>query len=131
MSSSEQKYLPAFLERPRGGFRAPGHQDTPLDDKRVFVFCPRDCRFARNTREVNPQAQWGAAICGDYALVWMPDNKYLIWHEAMHLLNAEDCYDTSGQTVCGESRCIMQYVPCKENCDGELHLCSLNVLNVS
>lgn len=88
-----QRHLPAFLDGARDKLEDPEHQDTPLDGKKVFVFCPRNDAHARRARDENPQAQWGAAAPGDYghyALAWTPEKKYLIWHEAMHLLYAED-----------------------------------------
>ena len=45
-------------------------------------------------------------------------NKYLLWHEAMHLLYAHDCYDENGWSTCLEPRCLMQYIPCESNCEG-------------
>jgi hypothetical protein len=129
--SSEQDNLPAFFRKPRGGFPVPESQTNPLDDKLVFVFCARDDPVAQAARRENPQALWGAAVRGDYALAWTPGNRFLLWHEAMHLLFANDCYDESGNRTCDEARCIMQYEPCEENCGGDLYLCHANVQRVT
>src|SRR5207247_453781 len=90
-------------------------------------------------REFNRCAKAGAAGQQEYALVWTPSNKYIIWHEAMHLLNARDCYrDHDGCAECGsgsiataskysESKCdcgcIMQYNPNETTCRGRLYVC--------
>ena len=129
LSSSDQKHLPAFLKKE--GSWAPDHRATPLDGKRVFVFCTYNYPPARRTRdEVSkklPEPKWGVTVYGRYAFVWEPENKFIVWHEAMHLLWADDCYNATGQTTCEESCCIMQYIPCEKNCCGDLHLCSSNV----
>jgi hypothetical protein len=127
LSQSERKHLDAYLRRPRAGFKTNHSEPTPLDGKLVFVFCERDDPIAKAARKENPLADWGAAREDDYALAWTPDNKFLIWHEAMHLLFAKDCYDSAGKTTCEEPLCIMQYVPCDQNCGGDLRLCRANV----
>ena len=125
--------LPAFLETLRGGGQARNAKPTPLDGKKVFVFCEPDHPFAKKARAKTPEALWVAAVLGNYALAWRPD-KFLLWHEALHLLWAHDCYDRVTKTRmsnCDESRCIMQYVACAENCGGDLYLCSANVESVT
>jgi hypothetical protein len=108
-------------------------------DKLIFVFCRRDEEFAADARaeharavaNVNVPADWGIAQRGEYAVVWKPGNRYLIWHEAMHLLGALDCYNSRGTTTCEESRCVMQYAPDHEQCGGSLHLCGGNVERIA
>ena len=67
----------------------------------LIVFCRRNSDIAIRAREENPSAQWGAA-CGRLAVVWKRD-KMLLWHEALHLLGAKDCYigkDKRGYCMC-------------------------------
>ncbi len=112
----------------RGGFACSG-DTNPLRYQRLFVFCQGDEPFVTEAQKQNPDALWGAAVTDPhgivpYALAWRPDNKYLLWHEALHVLGADDCYDrSSGASTCPEQRCIMQYVPNEQNCSGDLFLC--------
>ena len=57
-------------------------------------------------------ALWGAEVTGLLATVYRENpDKYIIWHEVLHIFGAEDCYDVSGQNTCELSTCIMQYAP--------------------
>lgn len=90
--------------------------------------CQGNEPFAKRAREKNTNAKWGAAQIGEYALIWEPDNKYLFWHETLHVVGAKDSYDEQSlQTVCEDDRCIMQYVPNETNCGGELFICENNI----
>lgn len=103
----------------------------PLTYYRVFVFCGYDEEYVAAIKLREPGAQWGAAIEDHWALAWTRDNKYLLWHETLHLLCAKDCYDkVSYARTCTEPRCIMQYVPTAENCGAGFHLCEENVQRI-
>ena len=82
----------------------------------LVVCCQRGSLIAQQARSTNPLAQWGGKL-GRLALVWQPDNRHLIWHETLHLLGAEDCYDdeTTEGTCEKEPQCIMQYAPTEES----------------
>jgi hypothetical protein len=60
--------------------------------------------------------EYGAMFPGiNIAVAYYFENPYILWHEAFHLLGAEDCYGTDAGIVtdrgptCGKSNCIMQY----------------------
>jgi hypothetical protein len=93
---------------------------------KIFGFCKGTEDFVLGIKAKAPHAFWGAAQINAYALAWKPNNKYLIWHEFIHLLLVNDCYDENDpdfKTTCGELHCIMQYVPNEEHCGGGLVLC--------
>lgn len=96
----------------------------------IFGFCANNEAFVTDVQLQNPLASWGAAMNGEFALVWTPNNKYLIWHEFLHLLYANDCYDSNGTSSCEEPHCIMQYIPNERNCNGSLTLCRYNYFRI-
>ena len=91
-------------------------QSAPDKLPGLILCCPANSLIAQQVRSRNPLAQWGGKL-GRLALVWQTGNKHLIWHEALHLLGAEDCYD--GESTEGncekEPRCIMQYAPTEKS----------------
>ena len=104
------------------GFGDP--QPTCLNKYEYLIgFCAKTEAFAEDLQAQNGQACWGATYANAYALAWKPDNKYLIWHEFLHLLYAEDCYDAKSPTTCGNAYCLMQHEPTAEYCNNGLYLC--------
>ena len=93
-----------------------------LLNKKIIAYCEREAECAVKACKDNPMALLGAAVLGLYAMVWTP-NKYVFWHEALHLLNVPESYDESGQTICEEQSCIMQWHPTQESCNNNLILC--------
>lgn len=81
----------------------------------LLVYCREDSTIARAAREANPDALWGAQ-CLCLAAAWEPNNKMLIWHETLHLLGVEDCYDpVTKEGTCEKAPgCIMQYIATEE-----------------
>ena len=96
----------------------------------LLVCCRRDAIPAKAIRASNPMAQWGGTCAKRLAVVWQQD-KYVIWHEILHLLGATDCYtqDDAGPT-CELGNCIMQYQPCKHNVDQWPFICKANVRQI-
>ncbi len=97
--------------------------------KRIFIFCNGHEDFVQELRTENELAHWGIAIPGKIAVAWHP-SKYLIWHEALHLLNAKDCYNKFGINKCPNARCVMRRAPSRASCGDELSLCSKNVTRI-
>lgn len=69
---------------------------------------------------------------GPLALVYGSADKYVIWHEALHLLGARDCYDTSDPwqnpgPTCELPNCLMQYAPTSEAVRDWPFLCQNNL----
>lgn len=92
----------------------------------VILACPKDHKLAKLARNKNGLAEWGATL-GLLALVYSLDNPYVVWHEAMHLLGAEDCYDDAGRHTCPRGNCLMQYEPCKQTVKDWPFLCDANI----
>lgn len=95
----------------------------------LLVYCHRDSAIARSALREDGASPWGAEWCG-FAAVYEPDNKFIIWHEALHLLGAHDCYEEDDpyrrKPDCNCNSCIMQYVPTEETV-GKWSLCDKNV----
>lgn len=81
---------------------------------RLIVGTSESSSVAVRCRETQPHALWGLAVNEMIAIVYGPQRHGLVWHEAMHLLGAEDCYDPSAPSdgdvpTCGLANCLMQY----------------------
>lgn len=131
LSASDRLQLPEFVEYHLNESCCIPGKLSPLARKLPFVFCVGNEPFAMKVRKLKPAAKWGIAMFGYFALAWHPDNRFLIWHEAMHLLYAEDCYDRENGDPCDESYCLMQYEPCERNCGGDLYLCKHNISEIT
>ena len=129
VSDAEVRYVSRDETYQRGGL-LDEQSLNPLQAKRLVVICQGNEPFVLTAKEANPMASWGAAIQGEYALIWEPNNKYLIWHETLHILYAMDSYDKNRQTTCEEPRCIMQWEPTAENCGGDLYICEGNIKRI-
>gem|GEM_PF-5442972 len=97
--------------------------------KYIFVLCDEHEAFVQAYQEQNELAHWGVAIPCSFAIAWEP-NKYLLWHEALHLMNAKDCYNKFGINKCREPKCIMRRAPSRANCGDQLTLCSKNLKRI-
>ncbi|MGC1273996.1 MAG: hypothetical protein WBC44_09835 [Planctomycetaceae bacterium] len=128
LSDVDRERVGGYLARKIVGTSELAHD--PFDSRKLFVFCSASHEVAHAIRQENPMAQWGGAQQGEWAVAWEKDNPFVIWHEAMHVLFAEDCYDASGCTTCREPHCLMQYEPTAENCAGTMVLCETNVSRV-
>jgi hypothetical protein len=106
-------------------------KSDPFHHRRLFVFCSRDAAVARTARKENPMAEWGAARMLHFAIAWKVGSTFTLWHEAMHVLGADDCYDDIGRSTCKEPHCLMQYALNEADCAGELVLCKSAVRLVS
>ncbi len=74
---------------------------------------------------------WGIAY-GNLAVVYVPTDAYVIWHEILHTLGAKDCYDENDPEgnpgpTCELANCIMQYVPTEANVGEWPFLCEANI----
>ena len=105
-----------------------GYRDNQASDwnhaNKIFGFCKGVEDFVCAAQRKNEMAVWGATWANEVALSWIPDNKFLIWHEFMHLLFAKDCYDDGdGCQPCSEQYCLMQYAPTAQSCHDGFFLC--------
>ena len=129
MPTSLTEQLPSYLMA-----MLPGNviDDSFADfqSRYFFIYCDSGRDFAVAYQEQNALAHWGVAIPCKFAIAWEP-NKYLLWHESLHLMNAKDCYNKFGINKCPNHRCIMRRAPSLANCGDRLTLCSKNIKRIS
>lgn len=94
--------------------------------RRLIVGCREDDVLAKRF----DQPEWWGGNNNCLSVCWRIPDEFVVWHEALHLLGAKDCYDESGRTTCELPKCIMQYVPCRENVGDWSFLCSENIQRV-
>jgi hypothetical protein len=102
-----------------------------LKDMPLLVYCKNNSNLAKAAVKENSLAQWGLTR-GEYLVsaVYEPDNKYVLWHETLHLFDACDCYcyyNPNAGSNCELNNCIMQYEPTKENVGEWPFLCQKNI----
>jgi hypothetical protein len=102
-------------------------EDVP---PKLLVYCSRDSQVAKAALRQKPLAQWGAT-CSPLAAVYVLDNRVAMWHEALHLLGADDCYieDNPSQkkSDCNLDGCIMEYAAPESTCENWPFLCDKNI----
>lgn len=99
----------------------------------LLVRCPPDSRIALVAKKEHPIAKWGITCNRVYSLVYRMNNKYIVWHEVLHLLGANDCYcpkRPEAPRACGLAGCIMQYAPTQRKVAAWPFLCSASVAAV-
>lgn len=95
----------------------------------LFVACPQNSHLKRVSLQTCPSAQWGIAN-ESLAIVYEHHSRIVVWHELLHLLGADDCYDmTEGDwgPNCGLPNCIMQYQATINNVGDWPFLCEKNI----
>jgi len=95
----------------------------------LLVYCSVTSEIAKVCRRAHPSHLWGSAWYPFVSVVYRPNNKYLLWHEALHLFHAHDCYSEdapNGPTTCELPDCIMQYAPSEETVGEWPFLCQKN-----
>lgn len=108
------------------------HELLKLGDRfRLLIYCSPSSAVAQVAQAENPNACWGASLRGFFSAVYDLGNKPILWHETLHLLNAEDCYDDRNPSVptgceLGD-RCIMQWAPTSRTINEWPFLCTRNV----
>jgi len=100
----------------------------------LLVCCTVGHSLAKLCVKTNPNFVWGAAT-QPVAIVYELSNKYIIWHELLHTLGAEDCYDKNDPAsnpgpTCECPNCIMQYAPTHNNVTQWPFLCEANVRKI-
>ncbi len=95
----------------------------------MMVCCRPDSIPARTARCESLLAQWGYCCLG-LSVLYKLDNKWILWHEALHLFGVNDCYDNDnpqGPTICELPHCLMQYAPSDATIGAEPFLCSRTI----
>ncbi|HUW19437.1 MAG TPA: hypothetical protein VMW16_09055 [Sedimentisphaerales bacterium] len=96
----------------------------------ILVYCRPNSYIAEAIRKNQPLAKWGYTQQPYISAVYNQNNKYILWHEALHLFGADDCYDCNNpnsRTTCELRNCLMQYAPTKETVGEWPFLCKENV----
>lgn len=102
---------------------------------RLLVYCRPDGHIAvaaksEAARMKKPPPCWGAAKM-PLAAVYSPGNKVAVWHEGLHLLGLDDCYEEDNprkkKTHCKLDGCIMEYAPPESTCESWPFLCDHNI----
>jgi len=101
---------------------------------RSILLCHREHFFAKLALRDAPHALWGARN-GWVAYVYGTSHDEAVWHEVLHLLGAEDCYDTSDPAqnpgpTCDLDDCIMQYAPTPANIRDWPFVCAGNIRRI-
>lgn len=97
---------------------------------RIVVACDPNHPLARSAKRESPWACHGATA-GCIAAVYCLKDE-VVWHEALHLLDADECYTVEGGNVidvgptCGTANCIMQYDATGSVIDNGPILCCAN-----
>jgi hypothetical protein len=80
--------------------------------EKLLVYCRTDSKIAKAALNEKSSALWGLTRNFVLAAVYKPRNKFIIWHEALHLLGLDECYDENTLIRnCEWETCIMQYEP--------------------
>lgn len=100
---------------------------TPL-----VVYCRPDAKIAKAIKRERPSACWGVTMDHLISVVYNPEpeNKYILWHEVLHLFDANDCYSSQAPnsgTNCGLTNCVMQYAPTEQTVGKWLFICQPNI----
>lgn len=89
---------------------------------RSALFCSSDHQFAKVRKAEDANAAWGSALCGCFSLTYGAVHEEINWHETLHVLGADDCYDKDNPVQFPEPRCelrncIHRYDPDSSNVD--------------
>lgn len=117
--------------RSTGGTAHMSAAGDPVSDTAIIVCCSPGHPVTARCVEEAPHAVWGATEWL-VALVYSSLNRFIIWHEMLHLLRAEDCYDPDDrdEVTCGFEGCIMQYAPTSCTVRQRPFLCDGNVQRI-
>jgi len=80
----------------------------------LTLLCPHDHPAAKAARKSLPRAHRGISCSGLLSLTYPPPppNPFILWHETLHLLGAQDHYDPiTLQPTCPHKNCLMHYAP--------------------
>ncbi len=104
-------------------------------EKPLMIYCRADSNVARAAKRESQGAFWGLCSEPPFPLVvavYKRGNKYILWHEALHLFGVEDCHEGSKNPspTCELPRCIMQYEPTGDNVGPWPFLCQENIRRI-
>jgi len=104
----------------------------------LSVLCSPEHLIAGLARQKSTGARWGFSNAdvdhpdtkrGWCAATYKLNNKYILWHETLHVLGADDCHegDKNSGPTCRCGNCIMQYVPTPQTVGAWPFLCQENM----
>lgn len=104
----------------------------------LSILCSPESKIAQLARKQSPEALWGFSNadpehpegkCGWCSATYELGNKFILWHETLHVLGADDCHDCDRNPgpTCGCKNCIMRYVPTPESVGEWPFLCKENL----
>jgi len=92
----------------------------PFTHMRLLVYCHKDSQVAKSAKSEAARMNkappcWGATnspLAAAYPPKDQLKSKFTIWHEALHLLGLDECYDENTlRRKCKCKTCVMQYKP--------------------
>jgi len=96
----------------------------------LVIYCEPSSNIAKAIKKTNKIAEWGLCFQHRISAVYEKNNKYIIWHEVLHLFGVSDCYDIgnpNGPLTCELEKCLMQYAPQEGNVAPWPFLCKSNI----
>jgi len=99
----------------------------------LVVYCRPDAKIAMAIKSERPLACWGVTMNHHISVVYNPENKYILWHEVLHLFDANDCYSyqaPNAEMNCELTNCIMQYAPKEQTVSKWPFICERNIKRI-
>lgn len=101
--------------------------------EKIFILLDRKDEFVKLILERTPRAKWGITTEKKLAFVYKENpDKFIIWHEILHLFGAEDCYEeynlAKKKKDCRLKNCIMRYDPSPDTIqEKKIFICEKNI----
>jgi hypothetical protein len=90
------------------------------------IYCEPFSNIAKAIKKADEIAEWGQTYLNYISAVYKKENKYILWHEVLHLFGVADCYNPNSPN-CDLSSCLMQYAPEEGNVAPWPFLCEDNI----
>jgi hypothetical protein len=87
----------------------------------LVIYCEPSSNIANAIKKTDEIPEWGSTYLNYISAVYEKGNKYILWHEVLHLFGVNsECYNTqnpdeNGPSTCELGQCLMQYAPQEEN----------------
>lgn len=99
----------------------------------LLLYCKPNSSIASAAKKQDKNAIWGYMCDYKIAAVYRLNNKYILWHEVLHLFDVCDCYcyfNPNAGTNCDLTNCIMQYAPTPQTVGEWPFLCGKNIKRI-
>jgi hypothetical protein len=100
---------------------------------KLLILCSPQNRLAQLSLHYKSDAEWGITCPQNdsiLSIVYNLNNAPVIWHEALHLLGADECYDPDNikdHSNCKLLNCVMQYAPTEQTVGRQPILCNKTI----